>query len=63
MPERHPIVCNTTPLLAIIAAVGNLDVIRPLYSRVFVPREVADELLIFNLTRFGAQEFQAASWI
>lgn len=63
MPDRHPIVCNTTPLLAIIAAVGNLDVIRPLYSRVIVPREVADELLMSNLTRFGAREFQSASWI
>ena len=63
MLDRHPIVCNTTPLLAIIAAVGNLDIIRPLYSSVIVPREVADELVMLNLTRFGVREFQAASWI
>ena len=42
MPDRiKTIVTNTTPLIALTAATGNLDVLRELYSRVVVPYEVA----------------------
>ncbi len=63
MPDLQPIVFNTTPLIAIIAAVGNLDVIRPLYSNVIVPREVVDEIVKFNTTEFAVNEFNAATWL
>ncbi len=45
MPDRNRVlVTNTTPLIAITAATGSLDVLRFLYSRVVVPLEVAEEV-------------------
>ena len=42
MPDRgKTIVTNTTPLIALTAATGSLDVLRSLYTRVVVPYEVA----------------------
>jgi predicted nucleic acid-binding protein len=45
MPDRDAfIVVNTTPLVALSAAFSDLSVLKDLYSRVVVPREVQDEL-------------------
>lgn len=45
MPDRSKIiVTNTTPLIALTAATGNLDILRQLYTRVVVPYEVAAEI-------------------
>jgi len=45
MPDQAKVVVtNTTPLIALTAATGNLDVLRCLYSRVVVPYEVAEEI-------------------
>ncbi len=43
MPEERPrvLVTNTTPLIALTAATGGLDVLPTLYDRVVVPFEVA----------------------
>lgn len=42
MPEQAQVaLANTTPLIALTAATGNLDVLRALYTRVIVPYEVA----------------------
>jgi predicted nucleic acid-binding protein len=41
MPESA-IVINTGPILALIAATGDLSLLPKLYSRVIVPREVCD---------------------
>lgn len=39
MPERSQVlVTNTTPLIALTAATGSLDVLRFLYTRVVVPQ-------------------------
>ena len=45
MPEQDQIVINTGPIIALIAALGDLSMLASLYSRIVVPREVADEVL------------------
>ena len=59
MPEAA-IVINTGPILALIAATGDLSLLPKLYSRVIVPREVCDEVLANGGTMFGATEFASA---
>jgi len=45
MPDQvKVIVTDTTPLIALVAATGSLDVLRSLYTRVIVPYEVAEEI-------------------
>ncbi len=62
MPESA-IVVNTGPILALIAATGDLSLLPKLYSRVIVPREVCDEVLANGGTMFGATEFAFADGI
>jgi len=44
LDQAKVIVTNTTPLIALTAATGSLDVLHVLYSRVIVPYEVAEEI-------------------
>lgn len=62
MPESA-IVINTGPIIALIAATGDLSLLSKLYSRVIVPCEVCDELLANGGTMFGAAEFTSAGGI
>ncbi|MDR1888366.1 MAG: hypothetical protein LBQ81_03145 [Zoogloeaceae bacterium] len=54
MPDkRQPaIVTNTTPLLALCAATGSLDIFRALYERVIVPLEVEQEIQAGGVSYF-----------
>jgi predicted nucleic acid-binding protein len=61
MPKR--IVINTGPVIALVAGLGNLDVLKNLYDEVYVTREVAIELLIKGLDRFAAKEFEDADFL
>lgn len=64
MPERQPsIVTNTTPLLALSAATGSLDILRSLYERVVVPCEVAQEIMAGGASLFGVEAFAQADWL
>ncbi len=63
MPEKREIVINTGPLVALVAAMGDLRILDKMYTRVIVPHEVACEVLVENATRFGSAEFEAASWL
>ena len=64
MPDRiKTIVTNTTPLIALTAATGSLDVLRELYSRVVVPYEVAAEIKAGGPDAFGLDVFAQASWL
>ncbi len=56
-------VINTGPIIALVAATGDLSLLAKLYSRIIVPREVCDEVLANGGTRFGAAEFAAADGI
>lgn len=64
MPDRSKIiVTNTTPLIALTAATGNLDILRQLYTRVVVPYEVAAEIKAGGKEAFGIDVFEQASWL
>lgn len=64
MPERGQVlVTNTTPLIAITAATGSLDVLKFLYSRVVVPLEVAEEVRAGGRQSFGVDAFNGAEWL
>lgn len=57
------VVTNTTPLIALTAATGNLEVLRFLYARVIVPYEVAAEIEAGGKEAFGLDVFEQASWL
>lgn len=63
MPERKEIVINTGPLIALVAAIGDLDVLCGLYSRIVVPFEVCGEILVGGHSGFAVAEFQAAYFL
>jgi predicted nucleic acid-binding protein len=63
MHKEGSIVINTGPLLAIIAALGSLEILKFLYSRAIIPYEVSNEILVSNIIRFGAAEFNDDLWI
>jgi len=64
MPEQGKVVVtNTTPLLALTAATGGLDVLRAIYARVVVPYEVAQEIRAGGQEAFGLNVFEQASWL
>jgi predicted nucleic acid-binding protein len=57
------IVTNTTPLIALTAATGSLDVLKFLYSRVIVPLEVQTELRAAGAHAVGVQALNEATWL
>lgn len=57
------IVTNTTPLIALAVATGNLDILRVLYDRVVVPLEVAEEILAAGPQAPGVEAFRKATWL
>ena len=61
--QPKQVVINTTPLIALTAATGNLDVLRCLYSKVIVPYEVAEEIRAGGRDSFGVDVFDQASWL
>lgn len=63
MLNRSRLVINTSPLIALIAALGDLSILRDLYAEVLVPYEVCQEMLAGGPTNFGIPAFQAAVWL
>ena len=64
MPDQaKEVVINTTPLIALTAATGNLDVLRCLYSRVIVPYEVANKIRAGGRDAFGVEVFEQSFWL
>ena len=53
MPETQRIVINTAPLIALVAALGDLTVLPSLYTQVFVPFEVCQEILAGGSSGFA----------
>jgi predicted nucleic acid-binding protein len=63
MPKPEKIVINTSPLIALVAALGDLDILYSLYSEVLVSFEVSQEIIRGGLTGLGVAEFQGATWL
>jgi predicted nucleic acid-binding protein len=63
MPKPDRIVINTSPLIALVAALGELEILRSLYAEVWVPYEVGQEILISGSNRFAGAEFMSANWL
>lgn len=64
MHERAKVVVtNTTPLIALTAALGSLDVLQFLYARVVVPFEVAQEVRAGGAFSVGVDVFESAKWL
>lgn len=62
MPEIAEIVINTSPIVALVAATGDLRVLRR-YRRVCVPLEVCHEIAAGGAGQFALAEFQQANWL
>ncbi|WP_041565767.1 DUF3368 domain-containing protein [Nostoc punctiforme] len=62
MPKTEIIVINTAPIISLVAALGDLDVLQ-LYTQVLVPFEVCQELLAGGKSGFAVAEFEAATWL
>jgi len=63
MPETKSIVINTGPLLALIAAYGDLSLLERLYQHVLVPFEVCREIETGGASAFGTDEFYRAAFL
>jgi predicted nucleic acid-binding protein len=63
MPETEAIVINTGPLLALIAAYGDLSLLERIYPRVLVPCEVCREMEAGGASAFGNNEFCKAAFL
>lgn len=62
MPETEEIVINTSPIIAMVAALGDLHVLQ-IYRRVWVPFEVCQEISAGGAAQFALAEFEAAHWL
>ena len=60
---RQTIVTNTTPLIALTAATGSLDVLQFLYKRVVVPLEVQTEMRAAGAQAVGVVAMDNATWL
>jgi len=56
------IVSDTSPITN-LAAIGQLDLLRQLYSRVIIPQAVYNEMVGVDKVVPGAVEVQQLSWI
>lgn len=63
MPDPRAVVINTGPLLALIAALGDLRLLQAMYRRVLVPLEVCEEIGAGGASNFGVAEFGEATWL
>lgn len=63
MPKTEKIVINTSPLIALVAANGDLNILRYLYEEVLVPFEVCQEVCTGGSSNFAVDQFEEASWL
>ena len=63
MPDDRTLVINTGPVLALIAALGDLALLDELYERVVVPRSVADEISVGGHSGFGVEVFHRSTFL
>ena len=63
LDQARVVVTNTTPLIALTAATGSLELLRAIYAKVVVPYEVAQEIKAGGKESFGLDVFQQTSWL
>lgn len=63
MPSPPEIVINTGPLIALVAALGDLTLLKSLYSKVHVPYEVNMEIMASGADGFAVSQFEQAQWL
>lgn len=63
MHNQKSIVINTGPIIALVAALGDLTILKRLYQDVFVPIEVCSEILQGGSSSFAVKEFKDATWL
>mgnify|MGYP001575267273 CR=1 FL=1 len=63
MPNPEKLVINTSPLIALMAALGDLEILRALYKNVLVPFEVCEEIYAGGAEGFGIEAFEQAVWL
>jgi len=63
MHKTKSIVINTGPIIALVAALGDLRVLDYLYDDVVVPFEVCTEILDGGVSAFAVKEFNDATWL
>jgi predicted nucleic acid-binding protein len=63
MHDQKSIVINTGPIIALVAALGDLTILKRLYKEVLVPLEVCSEILQGGSSSFSVNEFKDATWL
>lgn len=63
MPKDAKIVINTGPLLALVAACGDLTLLQKMYREVIVPPQVCEEIMKGGSTNFAVAQFKEAFWL
>jgi predicted nucleic acid-binding protein len=56
-------VINTSPLIALVAALGDLNILKQLYEEVWVSWEVRQEILAGGSTGLAITQFEEATWL
>ena len=54
---------NTGPIIALIAGLNNLEILKRLYNKVIVPYEVSEEILVKSKENYDAKVFKQNKWI
>ncbi len=63
MPDVKKIVIDTSPLISLVAAWGNLNFLSSLYEEILVPFEVCQEIRTGGKQGFAVAEFDAAVFL
>jgi len=62
MPNTKTIVINTSPLISLVAALGDLALLESLYHQVIVPFEVCQGIQRGGANGFAVTEFEQATF-
>lgn len=63
MPEPSRLVINTGPLIALVAALDDLAILKDLYQEVLIPFEVCREMRARGYQAFAIRQFEEAHWL
>jgi predicted nucleic acid-binding protein len=55
-------ISNSSPLI-LYARIGRLELLRDVFTQIFVPQAVYDEIVVAGVNRPGATAIWAASWV